>query len=137
MTVLNSMQPKLLGLIVMSQLLPYLVKYDVLTVQETQKLQLKNETDFDKAQYLLSTILCSKGPEGEKNFVKALYEISKERGNFGYTDVIFKLQREGILVSEASNDSTNVLAVRCADDNQSITSTMITSINIISDAPTT
>ena len=121
MEVLNSMQPDLLELIEVSKLFPYLLKYGLLTTEERQMLQLKNITDYDKAQRLLSTILHRKGSEGEKNFVKALYELSKKQGNSGYTDVICKLQQKGIVISETSNDSTKKLAASCCD-NQSITS---------------
>ena len=83
-------------------------------------LQLNTTSDYRKAEFFLSTV-CTKGPEGEKNFVKALYEISKQLGNSGYTDVICKLQQKRIVISETFDHSTNVLTDRCAG-NQSITS---------------
>ena len=91
------MQPEMLQHIVMSELLPYLQKYSVLTINEEQLLQLVSTTNYKKVQDLLSLII-SKGPEGEKNFIIALYESSKKQGNSGHKELIAKLQHEGITV---------------------------------------
>jgi len=121
--ILNSMQPELLEVIVISQLLPYLMKYGLLTTDEKQELQMETTTDYKKALNLLSSIIGTKGSEGEKNFIKALYELSKKPGNPGYADVINKLRQKGITVNETSNDSTKALTTNTTDD-QSSTSSM-------------
>ena len=123
MVVLNSMLPELLQLIKMSQLLPYLVKYGLLTTDEKQELQMETTTDYKKALNFLSSIIGTKGSEGEKNFIKALYELSKKPGNSRYRDVINKLQQKGITVNETSDDSTKALTTNTTDD-QSGTSSM-------------
>ena len=82
--VLNFMQPELLEVIVISQLLPCLTKYGLLTTDEKQELQMETTTDYKKALNLLSSIIGTKGSEGGKDFIKALYELSEKLGNPGY-----------------------------------------------------
>ena len=104
MEIVNTMQPEMLQFIVILELLPYMKKYNILTINEEQELQLESTTNYKKVLCLLSSILVSKSPEGKKNFIKALYESSKISGNSGHNKLIMKLQRKGITISELSAD---------------------------------
>jgi len=106
---LNFVQPDMNRLIVMAQLLPYLVKFVVVTFDEVQKLQLKYLTNSEKVQEL-SVMLVSKSPEGKKDFIKALYESSQNPGNSGHKKLITKLQQKGVMISELPVDTTNDLS---------------------------
>lgn len=91
--------PRLHTLIVITQLLPYLNKYKVLTKNETEHLEPEFiSTNSEKVQYLLSS-LRSKDQIGQQNFIKALYESSKEQGS-GLCEIIKLFQNEGIIIKE-------------------------------------
>ena len=95
--------PQLHNLITIVQLLPRLNKYDFLTKQEREYLELSTITNCEKVNRLLST-LRSKGKEGEENFVKALYESSKEQGNSGHREIIEKFKNAGICIRELNSE---------------------------------
>jgi len=105
--VVNTMQPEMLQHVVMLNLLPYMNKYDILTINEVQKLQLESTTNYEKVNCLLSSILVHKSPEGKKHFIIALYESSKKPGNSGHKKLIDKLQHKGLKIVELPVDSTN------------------------------
>ena len=92
--------PKLQKRVSIKELLPYLIKYHILTTNEREHLEPEfKSTNCDKVQYLLS-LLETKGEEGQENFIKALYESSKEEGNTGHCEIIELLKNEGIFINE-------------------------------------
>ena len=100
MDIVKKLNPELRRLIDIKELLPYLIKYHFLTKDETEHLEPEfKSTNSEKVQYLLSK-LDSKGEMGQKNFVKALYESSKEEGNTGHCEIIELFENKGISVNE-------------------------------------
>ena len=80
--IVDKTSPKLHKLINIQQLFLHLIKYNILAQNEREHLGPKStSTNFEKVQHLLSSILISKGQEGQENFLKALYESSKEEEN--------------------------------------------------------
>jgi len=98
MGVINNLNPQLQEYINIEQLLPFLKKYAVLAINERQHLELRDTTNYEKVQYLLST-LGSKSEEGQEDFIKALYESSKQEGSSGHHKMIELLQNEGIHIT--------------------------------------
>ena len=100
MEIVDETNPKLQKLINIQQLFSHLIKYNVLAQNEREYLGPDNtSTDFKKVQYLLFK-LTSKGQEGQENFLKALYESSKEEGNTGHREIIELFKKEGIDINE-------------------------------------
>ena len=98
MDIVKKLNPELRRLVDIKELLPYLIKYRFLTTDEREHLELKSLTNVEKVQYLLSK-LDSKGVTGQENFVKALYELSKEEGNTGHCEIIRLFKNEGISIN--------------------------------------
>lgn len=99
--------PGLHKLINIQELLSFLIKYELLTRDEREHLELNSITNTKKIQCLLSK-LESKGRAGQENFVKALYESSKEEGNTGHCEIIELFKNEGISINESiSQDNIN------------------------------
>ena len=102
MDIIYTMQPEIEELINMEKLFGYLMKYKLLTKHEEQQVgPTSRETNIQKIRHLLSA-LERKGPEGEKNFIKALYESTKEAGNTGHHEIIRKLHDNGVIITELS-----------------------------------
>ena len=101
--VIENWNPKLQNHItIQTDFLSCLIKYKVLTKQEQEYL----EPDFpvtksEKIRKLLSC-LDSKSDEGQKNFVRALYESSKKPGYTGHVTIIDLFKSEGILIDEVT-----------------------------------
>ena len=101
--VIENWNPKLQDHItIQTDFLSCLIKYKVLTKQEQEYL----EPDFlvtksEKIRKLLSC-LDSKSDEGQKNFVRALYESSKKPGYTGHVTIIDLFKSEGILIDEVT-----------------------------------
>ncbi|XP_065918159.1 basement membrane-specific heparan sulfate proteoglycan core protein-like isoform X2 [Dysidea avara] len=100
MDIIYTMQPEILDLINMEELFVYLIKYSILTKNEVQHVgPMSRETNIEKATFLLSA-LYGKGPEGQKDFIKALYESNKVAGNTGHQELIRKLHDKGVVITE-------------------------------------
>lgn len=100
MDIVNNKNPELQELINIGELLPHLIKYHILTNDEREHLEPSFlSTNNTKVRYLLSK-LGSKGEKGQKNFVKAIYESSKKRGNTGHCEIIELFKNGGIIVRE-------------------------------------
>ena len=100
MEVIDKLYPELQELINVQSLLSYLHKYNVLALNENQRLKLEIYTDIEKAQELLE-MLRSKSPEGQENFVKALYESSQALGDSsGHHEIIQLFQTNGITLRQ-------------------------------------
>ena len=98
--IVDKTSPELHKLINIQQLFLHLIKYNILAQNEREHLGPKStSTNFEKVQHLLS-ILISKGQEGQKNFLKALYESSKEEENTGHREIIEWFKKEGIDINE-------------------------------------
>ena len=94
------MNPELNELINITELLQYLIKYRIPTDDEEEHLSpVFNSTRHQKIQFLLS-MLSSKGKTGHENFVRAIYESSKKRGNSGHCQIIERFKKEGISIDE-------------------------------------
>ena len=65
-------------------------------------LGLINYTPTDKIRYLL-LILESKGPDGVKDFVIALYDSANESNIPGHKYLVKLLQRDGVAIKLAQN----------------------------------
>ena len=104
MDIIYSIQPEIQELINVEELFVYLVKYRVLTKNEEQHIgPTSKETNIEKATYLLSA-LNGKGPEGEKNFIKALIESSRNPGNTGHLEIIKQLCDKGLVTTLSMNN---------------------------------
>ena len=100
MEVIDELYPKLQEHINVQCLLSYLHKYNVLDSNENQRLMLIILTPIEKAQKLLE-MLRSKSPEGQENFVKALYESSQELGSSsGHHKIIQLFLTNGITIRQ-------------------------------------
>ena len=99
--VIENWNPKLQNHItIQTDFLSYLIKYKVLTKEEQQYLEPNFPvTESVKIRKLLSC-LDSKSDEGQKNFVRALYESSKKPGYTGHVAIIELFKSEGILIDE-------------------------------------
>lgn len=100
MGIIYSLHPEMKKQIKMEKLLPYLMRYKILTGDEENKLGKPFDSNTEKVQCLLS-VMEGKGPEGEENFIKALYESSKESGNTGHKKLIEALSDKGIDINES------------------------------------
>ena len=97
---ITKMNPNLGQLINITELLPYLIKYGILTKDEREKLELECKTNRKKIQDLLS-LLNYKGEVGHTNFIIAIYESSKIQGNSGHCEIIELFKSEGISIIES------------------------------------
>ena len=105
--IVDKTSPELHKLINIQQLFLHLIKYSVLALNEREHLGPKStSTNFEKVQHLLS-ILISKGQEGQENFLKALYEASKEEEDTGHREIIELFRKEGIDINEMISEEQN------------------------------
>lgn len=98
MDIINELAPNFEEHMDVEQLLPYLIKYNVLARHEKQQLRLMEHTNCRKVQDLLS-MLEQKNTKGQEDFIKALYESSQEQGSGGgHHKLIELLQNKGITI---------------------------------------
>ena len=100
MDIIIEINPDLQKFINITELLPYLKKHKILTAIERENLELKSKTDGEKIQDLLSQ-LHRKAEIGHENFIRAIYESSKDQGNSGHCEIIKRFESKGIYITES------------------------------------
>jgi len=97
MDIVNRLNVEMEKCIQINELIKYLKRYSLLVTHEEEKLRNKLLTSTEKIQDLL-LILRSKGPDGVKNFVKALYDSANESNVPGHDYLVKHLQRAGVII---------------------------------------
>ena len=98
--IITEMNPDLQKLINITELLPYLNKHGIPTTSERENLESKYKTNSEKVLDLLSQ-LHQKGEIGHENFIRAIYESSKNPGNSGHCEIIERFKSKGISITES------------------------------------
>ena len=93
--IMYTMQGNMEKYLVVDTLLSYLNELEVLVKEEREQLNLQILTATEKTRKLLS-ILESKGPQGEENFIKALYKSSSDVS--GHRNLIQLLNDKDVIV---------------------------------------
>ena len=102
MEIINRKNVEMEKYIQIDELIKYLKRYSLLATNEEQTLGLSHYTSTEKIRYLLR-ILQSKGPDGEKDFVRALYDSGNDSNIRGHKHLAELLERDGVDIKLVQN----------------------------------
>ena len=93
--IITTLNPEMEQYIVVDEILPFLNRHNLLTRVDRERLGPQSTTSPTLKTRQLQSILDSIGPDGEENFVKALYESSSVPG---HRHLIKLLQDNGVTI---------------------------------------